>query len=177
MKAVFRSVFKVLPSFIILSTIACVMGRLIFRLPHGMLGVAASVPLTVLFLYSRLLILLVPRTRPVQELGIEKPSFVKDVLMFLVVLLAVICAILIPSAGIYKHIGFAELVVPVVKTGLLAGFLAITIFLFDVLVAVVSAISFRQFIRYGCDTIIRWFWGTLRAPGEIVTTLRHLHSA
>jgi hypothetical protein len=57
-----RSLIGIVPAFFIYAVIACMIGRFVFGIPHGQLGVVVSVPLVVGFILTRVLMTVVPDT-------------------------------------------------------------------------------------------------------------------
>lgn len=172
------SILGVLPTFVVLSVIGCLVGKFVFGIPLDRLGVAVSVPLVVGFLLTRVLIMLVPMEEPKHNRPVKHTR--ADLASAALLLCAVFsCADLLVSSGVYVLIGFGSLSVPTLLLSL-AFFLASAVLLLACLaVMTLEEPSARIVLRHLVKHIARVFWDFLWIPTDISSRIygRFLHAA
>src|SRR5580658_4152998 len=104
-KMLFRPVFRLIPAFAIISVFGVLIGRFVFSIPHGELGVVVSVPLVVAFMFTRLLLVVTPRKNG--EITIHSPLRIISALAVFLGVSAIV--VMLPSALIYYWIGLKSI--------------------------------------------------------------------
>jgi len=155
------AVVKVLPTFLFLSVLACLVGRLLFKVPVDELGTVASVPLVIGFVVTRFLVLIVPATRA------ERPRSVtiaiSAIFSFSLLLGAVFAFSSIPYFAIgLPNYGRGSLMAAAFLLGLcvvlLAGVIGEGLY---------RRASLTQFLRIVSIRAVEAFWDMLRIPTDL----------
>jgi hypothetical protein len=153
-----------IPSFALLAIVGCLIGFFVFRIPHGMLGVAVSVPLVVVFLLTRILVLVVPRDLPPPPKPLNLQNAAPPLVIFLSFGVAVV---MLPSAGVYAAIGLNALARPSLSIAGWAFVVAFVVAFFDLAVAFAAALPLRDLMNFIISETAELFWDALRAPTDI----------
>ena len=155
----FRTLFGVIPTFLICSVLGCVIGHFVFGIPHGELGVVVSVPLTVGFLVSRIVESLISDTPSEPD---RRTTTLEWVMVGILVLGVFSSLVMIVSAPIFVLIGE-----PSVAAGsiYLAGgsfLISVAIFIAALLKVISRRISLLRFVRILTLLAIVAFWNGLQ---------------
>ena len=164
LRNIFRSVFRLTPSFLLASTIGCLTGHFVFKIPHGELGVVVSIPLVVGFLVTRLLVLLVPDPRA-EEVPAPKP--IRFLAAFMIFVAGATAAVMLPSAAIYAVLGFGSLAHGAFLLGTCAIGGGMVLWIADVVVTIASSLSLVSVSSFFTGRATELFWDVLRAPTKI----------
>ena len=165
-----RSVLSILPTSLLASIIACMVGRFVFGIPLEQLGVVASVPLVVVFALTRVLILVIP---PAPE-PIRQPDRV-DVALAVFLMLGLGSSItMLISAGPYMLIGMPEIASGSLHvSGRLFEF-SLAVLVVNIVRVVSAEISPLEVIRLTMARATRTFWEIRLFPRELSSQIyRH----
>jgi hypothetical protein len=144
------------------------------RVPLNDLGAVVGVPMTVIFLLSRVAVLLVPHVDPEDQrldksVSAKRGSISKPSPMFIcgIVCLTLglgIAIVLGLSAGAYRFIGLQSYVAPAVNLGLTALVVATVGIGLVFLDQCMDRHPTRALLRYVRVVELRFFWKILRTP-------------
>jgi uncharacterized membrane protein len=114
--------------FIVLSILGCVIGRYIFGIPHGLLGVVVSVPLAVGFVITRIGTSFIPQPPPRESDSSQRPDRIDLFLIAMLVVCLLLAIIFLVSSIPYLLIGLPGFAIGSLE--LFAGLLAAAVVLF-----------------------------------------------
>jgi len=107
---------RVVPFSLAIAIVGCVSVRLLFGIPHGILGVVVAVLLVNTFIFSRFVLLAVPNTRLFRAHHVSRSIFVPFLAVF-----AFSSCVLIASAGVFHLIGLPAIGEGTMRIGIYAS--------------------------------------------------------
>lgn len=160
-RSLHRSVLGILPTFVVLSIIGCLIGRFAFGIEHGLLGLVVSVPLVVGFLFTRFMISFVPHTA--SQKARPKPRRVDVVLLATILALGVTGIVMLISSGPYWAIGLPAVAIGSLRLGgwLLSCGLVLLVIEILLFVSTETKLSVPEIVYILGVRFARVFWSAL----------------
>ena len=140
----FRSLFGIIPTFLVYSVVGCVIGRFVFGIPHGELGVVVSVPLCIGFLVTRIAQSLIPDAPRDPE---RKTTAFEWVMVGIFVLGAFSSVVMALSVPVFALIGEPSVALGSIYLAGTGFLICVTVFVAALLSVISRRISLRRFVR------------------------------
>ena len=166
------SVVRLFPTFALLAIVGTLIG-LLLRIPLNDLGAVVGVPMTIVFLLSRVAVIAVPHSTDSQSTETEQrsvtitlsPMFICGMFALMIGVLASI--VLAISAEGYRVIGLGNYFAPTLHLSLIALALAVTGVLLLLLEHFIDHHAASAFLRAASLLELDLFWRLMRAPTRI----------
>jgi hypothetical protein len=164
---IFRSVFRHLPTFLLMAIVGCIVARFGFGVSYDDLGVVVSIPMLVAFGMTRFLVLFVPKQiyRPRAVTTPGKTAL--GVLVSFAFTCAATATVMLPSAAIYRFIGLPDIAEGALSFLLVLLTCSVISLFLGWAAASLQSMSTKTLTRFVAFCSINIFWKALRSPTTI----------